>query len=132
MQANKPIHSSEAQLRLKVHARQMRQQPTPSEAALWHFLRKQRLGVQFRRQRILGSAIVDFYAPRIGLVVEVDGGCHALTAAADARRDRRLRKAGYTVLRVSDRMVLEQPALAVAYVLSAVRALSNGVRVIAA
>ena len=132
MQSGKSVQSSESTLRLKAHARQMRKCSTPSEAALWYYLQKQRLGVLFRRQQIIGDCIVDFLAPRIKLVVEVDGGYHLQVAAADARRDRRLRELGYTVLRLSDKLVLEQPALAVAHVLSAVRALSEGVRVIAA
>src|SRR5690606_27964289 len=48
-----------------------------SEAALWRRLRGRRLGVQFRRQVVLGSFVVDFLAPSARLVVEVDGGWHA-------------------------------------------------------
>jgi len=57
-----------------------------SEAALWRRLRGRRLGVQFRRQVVLGSFVVDFLAPSARLVVEVDGGWHAGRDAADARR----------------------------------------------
>jgi very-short-patch-repair endonuclease len=57
--------------------------------------------VRFRRQVVLlDRYIVDFYAPSLRLVVEVDGGYHRLRKTADARRDRELRRAGYTVLRV--------------------------------
>ena len=44
------------------------------------------------------------------LVVEVDGGQHALRTEADKARDRALDAAGWTVLRFSDREVYEQPS----------------------
>jgi hypothetical protein len=50
---------------------------TDSEQALWARLRgKQLKGIQFYRQRPIGNAIVDFYAPKAKLVVEVDGAQH--------------------------------------------------------
>jgi very-short-patch-repair endonuclease len=68
-------------------------------------LRSSQLGVRFRRQVVLCGYIVDFCAPSADLVVEVDGGYHALRRRADARRDEKLRRAGYRVLRVSAEMV---------------------------
>ncbi len=101
----------------------MREAGTPSERALWHLLRARQLGVHFRRQvPLLGCCIVDFFAPAVGLVVEVDGPYHAEPARqrADARRDRRLGKAGFSVLRLSAQLVLEQPEKARELVLNAV------------
>jgi very-short-patch-repair endonuclease len=95
---------------------------TPSERALWQLLRAGQLGVHFRRQvPLLGSCIVDFCAPRAGLVVEVDGPYHAESARqrADARRDRRLNKAGFRVLRLATELVLKQPEIARELVLKA-------------
>jgi very-short-patch-repair endonuclease len=78
-------------------------QLTESEAKLWEAIRGRKLGVQFRRQVVLlGRYIVDFYAPSLRLVVEVDGGYHRLRKSADARRDRELRRAGYTVVRLGE------------------------------
>ena len=51
---------------------------------------------------------VDFRWPERRLVVEIDGGQHALRADADDARDRLLNDAGWTVLRFSDREVYEQ------------------------
>ena len=79
----------------------MRHVPTPSEARVWEALRGGRLGVVFRRQFVLGEHIVDFCAPAVRLVVEVDGGYHADRERLDARRDERLRRLGYCVVRVS-------------------------------
>ncbi len=78
----------------------MRCSPTSSEQLLWLALRRGRLGVSFRRQVVLGPFVVDFLAPAIRLVVEVDGGYHSRRQAQDARRDEKLRRWGYGVLRV--------------------------------
>jgi very-short-patch-repair endonuclease len=90
----------------------MRQLSTPSERALWQLLRAGQLGVHFRRQvPLLGCCIVDFCALAARLVVEVDGGYHGSVTRqrADARRDRRLQKAGFRVLRLSAELVIHQP-----------------------
>ena len=55
----------------------------------------------FRLQAVIGSYIVDFLAPSVRLIVEVDGGYHARRARADERRDRILYRAGYRVTRFS-------------------------------
>lgn len=47
----------------KQRARQMREAMTPAEAALWEYLRLDKLGVHFRRQQIIDGFIVDFYCP---------------------------------------------------------------------
>jgi very-short-patch-repair endonuclease len=62
---------------LKHRARQLRKNMTDSERVLWSRLRgKQLLSVQFYRQRPIGEYIVDFYAPRTKLFVEVEGSQH--------------------------------------------------------
>jgi very-short-patch-repair endonuclease len=62
---------------------------------------------------VLGRYVADFLAPTVKLVVEVDGSYHARRAAADARRDEALRRAGYRVVRLEAELVLRAPALAV-------------------
>jgi very-short-patch-repair endonuclease len=91
---------------------------TPSEAALWALIRGRRvLGVQFRRQVVLGGRfIVNFLARAARLVVEVDGGYHARRQQADARRDAALRRLGYRVLRLQAELVEREPERAVALV----------------
>src|SRR5258706_3515669 len=96
--------SLQRSLKLRGHAAAMREPGTASERALWALLRAEKCGVHFRRQVVLlGSYIVDLYAPAANLVVEVDGPYHAMPARrrADARRDRRLGKAGFRVLRLA-------------------------------
>jgi very-short-patch-repair endonuclease len=98
----------------------MRHAMTPSEAALWACLKGKKLEVQFRRQVPLGGRfIADFYASAARLVVEVDGSSHTQRVAADARRDRVLRRLGYRVLRIDAALVLQSPAQAVALVQAA-------------
>jgi very-short-patch-repair endonuclease len=41
-------------------SRQFRNGATPTEKRLWHFLRTEKLGVEFRRQAAIGAYIVDF------------------------------------------------------------------------
>lgn len=49
---------------------------TPEEELLWKKIRKDSLGVRFRRQYGIGEYIVDFYCPKLRLVIEIDGGQH--------------------------------------------------------
>lgn len=106
-------------IRLRAHARQMRHHPTASEHVLWQLLRRQQLGVAFRRQQIIGHFVVDFLARKPRLIVEVDGGYHAEVAAADARRERWLTRSGYAVVRVSAEEVLATPLVAIERILAA-------------
>ena len=66
--------------------------------------------------------IADFYAPSARLIVEVDGGYHAGRVAADARRDRKLIRAGYRVVRLPAELVMRDLPAAV---LAVRRALSG-------
>jgi len=90
-------------------ARSLRLRMTDAEHRLWFRLRRKQLhGVQFYRQKSLGEYVVDFYAPAVGLVVEVDGGQHFEETAmqADARRTDVLHNMGLQVLRFDNRQVL--------------------------
>ena len=105
---------------LVARPRLMRFAPTESEALLWGELRGGRLGVVFRRQVVIDRYIADFAAREARLVVEVDGRCHERRGAADARRDRALRHAGWRVVRVEAELVLRALPEAVAVVRGAV------------
>lgn len=94
-----------------------RRMMTPSESRLWSALKARQLGVQFRREvPLAGRYIVDFCAPSVRLVVEVDGGCHAVRPRADARRDAELGALGYRVLRLESNLVMRDLSTAVAQV----------------
>ena len=97
--------------KLKNPARDLRRNLTDSEQVLWHRLRAKRiLGVQFYRQKPLGRYIVDFFAPRVKLVVEVDGSQHfeGNHLRKDKHRDQYLFGLGLKVLRFDSRVVLTE------------------------
>jgi very-short-patch-repair endonuclease len=96
---------------LKHKARQLRKNMTDSERVLWSRLRgKQISDVQFYRQKPIGEYIVDFFAPRTKLVIEVDGSQHLEEEQAekDRYRDEYLATVGLKVLRFNSREVLEE------------------------
>jgi very-short-patch-repair endonuclease len=95
--------------KLKNISRQLRRNMTAGEKALWSRLRsKQLLGVQFYRQKPIGDYVVDFYAPRANLVIEIDGSQHFENGAIerDLQRDRCLVELGLEVMRFNSREVL--------------------------
>ena len=96
---------------LKTHARALRSGMTDAEQTLWSKLRcKQIHGVQFYRQKPIGCYIVDFYAPRARLVVELDGSQHFERehVKRDAVRDSYLQGLGLQVLRFDNLQMLRE------------------------
>src|SRR5687768_5965926 len=94
---------------LKRLARRLRRDMTDAEHKLWFRLRRKQLdGVPCYRQKPIGPYIVDFYLPRIGLVIEVDGSQHATVAgtAVDRVRTAYLESVGLKVIRFDNRQVL--------------------------
>jgi very-short-patch-repair endonuclease len=99
--------NSKSLARFELFARQHRSCPTESEAVLWSALKARQLGVSFRRQVPVAELfIADFLAPSIKLIVEVDGAIHARKQGSDARRDRKLQRAGFRLIRLSAQLVL--------------------------
>jgi very-short-patch-repair endonuclease len=85
----------------------LRGSSTDAERALWKRLRTRQLaGAKFRRQHPIGPYIADFCCIERRLVVELDGGQHAVAARRDARRTRYLAEQGFRVLRYWDGDVL--------------------------
>ncbi len=83
----------------------MRNAPTEAEKRLWRHLSNRQLGgFKFRRQAVIGSIIADFLCPAHALVVEVDGDTH--DPSADGRRDERLARIGYHVIRFTNHDVI--------------------------
>ena len=83
---------------------------TDAEKLLWSKIRgKQLNGLQFYRQKIIGNYVADFYYAKTRLVIEIHGGKHysAEGREKDRLRDEYMARAGITVLRFSDREVLE-------------------------
>ncbi|MEQ1933544.1 MAG: DUF559 domain-containing protein, partial [Fimbriimonadaceae bacterium] len=95
----------------KQRSRQLRADPTWSEAALWRQLRRQQLGFKVRRQVPIGPWIVDFYCVECRLVIELDGSSHEFTYGRDDYRDRDLALRGVEVIRVSTGQVEDGTAV---------------------
>jgi very-short-patch-repair endonuclease len=111
---------------LAKHAQSMRHAGTESERILWASIRGSALGVQFRRQvPIAGLFIGDFVASEVKLIVEVDGNWHARRGTADSHRDTKLRRLGFTVLRLPVTLVERQLPVALQRIRDAIAALSS-------
>jgi len=94
----------------KDRRRQLRNESTEAEKKLWlHLKGKQVLGQKFRRQFGIGFYIVDFYCPRLRLVVEIDGETHSTPQELqyDQTREKFLADHGNTVLRFTNQDVVE-------------------------
>src|SRR5271163_4144954 len=88
-------------------ARQLRGNPTDAEVRLWSKLRRKQLeGFRFRRQAPIGSYYVDFICLEKKLILEIDGGQHAVRQDTDAKRTRWLESEGYRVIRFWNNEVL--------------------------
>jgi very-short-patch-repair endonuclease len=86
----------------------MRHEATEAESRLWSALRRNALGVKFRRQHVIDRFIVDFLCVDANLVIEVDGPVHLHSAGHDAVRERHLRESGYRILRFTNEDVTER------------------------
>jgi len=81
-------------------ARDLRNTATDAERLLWQRLRaKQVASTRFNRQVCIGAYICDFVARTPKLIVELDGGQHAIATEEDERRTRFLESEGYHVVR---------------------------------
>ena len=87
-------------------ARMLRSSATREERKIWELLSRYR--PKFTRQLPIGPYIADFACRQARLVVEIDGGQHA-NSEADRLRDSWLREQGWTVFRVWNTDVRENP-----------------------
>ena len=93
---------------LQERALQHRKHPTQGEAALWEYLKGNRLGAKFRRQLLIGQYIPDFVCLSKQLIIEVDGGYHFIgdQPSSDEQRTAYLESFGYHVIRFTNEEVL--------------------------
>lgn len=92
-----------------MRARELRNNATPAERALWLQLQNKKLdGFKFSRQmELTGPFYGDFICRSHKLIIELDGGSHDFTAEEDAERARRLGRLGYQVIRFTNQDVFE-------------------------
>jgi len=82
------------------YARGLRRRQTDAERRVWARLRHRRLqGAKFARQVPIGAYVVDFCCRELKVIVELDGGQHAVQARSDTERTVFLEALGYRVLR---------------------------------
>lgn len=92
---------------LKHYAKTNRKKQTPAESILWYRLRsKQLLSTKFYRQRPINNYIVDFFAPEIMLIIEIDGSSHDESKFDyDVERQKELANLGFIFLRFTEYQV---------------------------
>ena len=92
--------------KLKERSRELRKNSPLAEVLLWNQLKHHKmLGYQFLRQRPIYEYIVDFYCPKLKLVIEIDGDSHRNKFQSDQTRQRDLERLRLRVLRFQDRDV---------------------------
>jgi very-short-patch-repair endonuclease len=88
---------------LRSRARALRKAGVLSEVIFWRQVRANTFWkMDFDRQRIIGSFIVDFYVKSLGLIIEIDGSSHNGKEEYDARREEFLVSLDLIVFRISD------------------------------
>ena len=95
-------------------AKKLRRRQTRAEKAFWEIARRLREeeGVYFWRQTVLLGWIVDFWCPKLKLVVEIDGKTHEGRGIYDKRRELVMEEElDATTIRFTNQEVLINPAL---------------------
>jgi very-short-patch-repair endonuclease len=92
-------------------ARRLRAEMSLPEVLLWRLLRKQPMGMKFRRQHPVGKYVIDFCAPAVKLGFEVDGIIHDMgdNPLRDIARDTWLGEQGIDIIRIPAKEVLRSP-----------------------
>jgi very-short-patch-repair endonuclease len=88
--------------------KKLRQTMNKSEIILWSKIKNDRLGYRFRRQHGIGNYIVDFYCPKLKLVIEIDGVTHLDESVYDndVVRQKYLESLGLKVIRFTSTEIL--------------------------
>lgn len=96
--------------KLSVLSKALRKKPTDAEKLLWQRLRlRQMEGFKFRRQQPIDKYIADFACFENRVIIEADGGQHAINKEQDVERDDYLRLHGFKVLRFWNNDILHPP-----------------------
>ena len=87
----------------------LRRNTIPEETKLWKYINYEQLGVKFRRQHSIGRYIVDFYCPKLKLVIELDGNQHYTEEGLlyDGVREEYMNNLGIKTLRFNNREIRE-------------------------
>jgi alanyl-tRNA synthetase len=95
--------------KLLEQAKQMRENPTEAEKALWDScLRSSLTEYKFTRQKPIDNFILDFYCSELLLGIEADGEIHEKQKEQDFQRDSKLESLGIKVIRFSNHSILKE------------------------
>jgi very-short-patch-repair endonuclease len=98
---------------LKEFARELRTETvSKAEKFLWKaVLSRKQTGERFLRQRPIDKFILDFFAPELGLIIEIDGSSHFNKGKYDFYRQRKLESLGFVFLRFKEGEVIQNVSL---------------------
>jgi very-short-patch-repair endonuclease len=96
--------------KLKTRRQYLRNNCPKTERIIWKELSNSKTGFKFRRQTSIGSYIVDFYCPKLKLIIELDGEVHFNDKQQlhDKAKDAFLKKEGFVVWRFSNVDVMDE------------------------
>ena len=88
---------------LKERARELRKAGNLSEVLFWNQIKKKQfMGLDFDRQKIIGNYIVDFYCPAKKMIIEIDGSSHDNKVEYDKARDEFFASLKLKVIHIAD------------------------------
>lgn len=83
-----------------------RNNPTQAEFIMWQYLRRNKFGYKFIRQKPMFRFILDFYCSELLLDIEIDGDSHDNRKNYDEERDKYLAKFNIKTIRITNEEVL--------------------------
>ena len=92
--------------KLREIARNNRRNSTQAEFIMWQYLRRNKFGYKFTRQKPMFRFILDFYCSELLLNIEIDGDSHDYRKKYDEERDKYLGKLNIKTIRVTNEEVL--------------------------
>ncbi len=89
-------------------AKKNRKKLTKYETIVWSQIKGDQIGYDFTRQQVIGNYIVDFYCPKLKLVIEIDGDYHDYISDNDQSRQQYLESLDLHFIRISNNDVNER------------------------
>lgn len=87
----------------------LRTNPTKPEQAFITHLKEEHPNIQYLFQYIIAPYVVDFYFPKINLIVELDGSSHDDKEDYDTARNEFLTEQGYNIIHARNYIVQQYP-----------------------
>ena len=92
------------------NAAKLRNSMTETELKLWKYLKTKPLYFKFRRQHPIAGYVLDFYAHKLKLSIEIDGGYHLKKEQKekDEERTTYLNNIGIKEIRFTSKQIIEE------------------------